>query len=497
MEENRKLGVGVLGLLLVGTLGAHAAYARHGSQEEPWATAPKPTLPALPRERVPAPLKSITEPASPGSVSVKAEVDRSAVLLGGDGVLHVQVTLDTHGLGASGRVPTDFVVVFDRSGSMSGDKIEYGKQALRQLIGRLDDDDRFALVAYDSNVEVRVPLQQTAKGMRAHWLEVVDRLDTAGGTNISAGLDSGLDQLSRATEASRASRVLLLSDGLANQGATSIPELLARAERIVRNDSVLTTVGIGSDFDERVMTSLAKGGAGAFYYLAKLETLTPLLDAELRTATQTYARGAELSIRLPPSVSLLSATGGTAVQNGEQVRVPVGNLYGEQKRELWLTLKVPTGRLQDTELGAISLRYRRDDKLFEAHANALPKIACVSDEKEFRRRIVEGVWEHAMLDEELGKGNEALGDAIRSGDPRDVDNAVANANRELKLAQDLGNQRVVDRMQALAASAPAAKAAQVAPSAARSSAAKKATADGFGARNRSAFNALFDPSSSY
>jgi hypothetical protein len=160
-------------------------------------------------------------------------------------------------------------------------------------------------------------------------------------------------------------------------------------------------------------------------------------------------------------------------------------------------LKVPTDRLRDTELGAISLRYRRDDKLFEVEANTLPKVACVSEEKEFRRRIVEKVWEHAMLDEELGKGSEALGDAIRSGDPRAVDDAVANANRELKLAQELGNQNVVVRMQAMAAAGPAAKAAQVAPMAVRSSAAKKATAEGFGVRNQRSYNEGFKYSASY
>lgn len=494
MEKNRKLGLGVLGLLLLGTFGAHAAYARHGADEAAWAGPPRPMLPPLQQGK---PFALPAAKAASGSVSVKADVDRSAVLQRGDGILHVQVTLDTHGLGVAARVPTDFVVVFDRSGSMSGEKIEYGKQALRQLIGRLDDNDRFALVAYDSQVEVRVPLLGVASNSRSAWLAEVDRLATAGGTNISAGLDSGLEQLARGRESSRASRVLLLSDGLANEGATSVPELLLRAQSIVRRDSVLTTVGIGADFDERVMTSLAKGGAGAFYYLAKLETLSPLLDAELKTASQTYARGAELSIQLPPSVRLLSASGGTSVQSGDQVVVPVGSLYGEQTRSLWLTLKVPTERPEDTELGSISLRYRRDDQLFEARANALPKIACITDEREFQRRIVGSVWEHAMLDEELGKGQEALGDAIRSGNPLDVDNAVASANRELKLAQDLGNQRVARSMQAMAASAPAAKAAQAAAPSARSIAAKKATADGFGARNQGAYNNDFKYSSSY
>jgi Ca-activated chloride channel family protein len=500
MEKNRKLGLGVLGLLLAGTFAAHAAYARHAAHDQPWAGAGKPALPhvPLPATRSAQAMElTAQQPVSEGSVRVKAEVDRTAVMQRGDGVLHVQVTLDTHGLQTAGRTATDFVVVFDRSGSMSGEKMEYGKQALRQLIGRLDDSDRFALVAYENQVEVLVPLGKVARGMRPQWLEEVNRLETAGGTNISAGLDSGLEELRRAADPARASRVLLLSDGLANQGATSVHELGARAQLIVRQESVLTTVGIGADFDENVMTALAKSGAGAFYYLAKLEMLPPLLDAELKTASETYASGAELSIRLPPSVSLLSATGGTPVQAGDQLIVPVGGLSAGRTRSLWLTLRVPTERLQDNDLGTVALRYRRQGKLFESRANALPKVACVADELQFKRRVVERVWEQAMLDEELGKGQEALGAAIRSGNALDVDQAVARANRELKLAQELGNQRVASGMQALAASAPAAKAAQLAPAPARASAAKKATADGFGTRNKDSYRRDFASSASY
>src|SRR5262245_4036536 len=120
MDKNRKLGLGVLGLLLVGTFGAHAAYARHGADsrdEEFWANVPPPTLPVLmPGDRLPDPVTAPKGPALPGNVLVKAEVDRTAVMQRGDGIVHVRVTLDTTGLAAAARVPTDFVVVFDRSG---------------------------------------------------------------------------------------------------------------------------------------------------------------------------------------------------------------------------------------------------------------------------------------------------------------------------------------------------------------------------------------------
>ena len=54
----------------------------------------------------------------------------------------------------SDRPPVNLAFVLDRSGSMGGSKIELARLAIRDALARLDDRDRFALVAYDDVVEV-------------------------------------------------------------------------------------------------------------------------------------------------------------------------------------------------------------------------------------------------------------------------------------------------------------------------------------------------------
>jgi len=111
--------------------------------------------------------------------------------------------------------------------------------------------------------------------------------------------------MSEPTDA-RVTRVLLLSDGQDNSG---LPALTGVARQITARQGVLSTLGIGQDFDEQVMTSLATAGTGAFYYMAKPEVLPALLDAELKTATETFASGAELRLRLGDGVRVTSAGG--------------------------------------------------------------------------------------------------------------------------------------------------------------------------------------------
>jgi len=489
MEKNRKYGVLLLSGLLMATFGAKAAH----SLDQRRAVGSKPSKPTTAlwnppyKPAAPPSAAKVDGPIGVGTLRLEAELDRTAVLQHGDNQIHIGVTLDTQGLSAGKRVPSDFVVVFDRSGSMDGQKIEYGKQALRELIPRLADDDRLALIAYDTNAELRVPLQRFAKDARSSWLREVDALHVAGGTNMSAGLDLGIEELRRARTTGRATRMLLLSDGHANQGDASLGGLSSRARGVMRSESVLSTIGIGSDFDENVMTSLARAGTGAFYYLAKLETLPTLLNAELKTASETYAQMAELRVKLRPGVRLLSAAGRPFTQEADTAIVPVGSVYGDYKQTLWLTLQVPNSQLTSTEIGDVSVRYRRDDKPYEVSARALPKVACVKDELDFRKQINQPVWERATLDEELGRSQEELGVAISRGTAEDIDRAVASAEQQRKLATELQNTRVLSQLDAFRAQAAPAKAAQATGGEARAQAAKRSVASSFGYRSKDSY----------
>jgi hypothetical protein len=56
------------------------------------------------------------------------------------------------------RAPIDAVVVIDRSGSMSGAPLEQVKAAVTTLFRLIGPEDRIAVVTFDSNVEVVLPL---------------------------------------------------------------------------------------------------------------------------------------------------------------------------------------------------------------------------------------------------------------------------------------------------------------------------------------------------
>jgi len=477
-----KKGSLVLAALLFGTFGLHALYQARAQSETP---RPGSTLAEPPpigeTAQVPAPIR-----AGDGTVRLTATADRSAVLQNGDGAVHVEVTLEPEArLGVTPRTPTDLVVVMDHSGSMQGDKLEQAKLALFGLIERIDARDRLGVVIFDDSAQVLFPLESPAGAAREAWRARVKSVQSEGGTSIAGGLDAGIGLLGTPAP-DRVTRVLLLSDG---QDSTPLEQLTLRARRILARQGVLSTLGIGQDFEEKVMTALASAGTGAFYYLARPEVLASLLDAELKTATETYASGAELRLRVADGVRVTSAGGVPLASEGGEAVVSIGSLYAGRPRKVWLTLNLPTDGTGERALGELALRYRRAGASFVVAGGALPRVTRVTDPGRFEAAINPEVWGRAMLEEELNRASEELGDAIAGGTAADVDSSVQRLELARPLAAKLGQAQVIAEIEKLRTHGTAAKQAQQAAPAERNLAAKRQKATGYGKRNAGAYGA--------
>jgi Ca-activated chloride channel family protein len=106
------------------------------------------------------------------------------------------------------RIAKTMILVCDRSGSMSGKKMEQAKAALQFLIRQLQPGDTFNIVAYDTEVEsFRPELQRADANTVKAALAWVDALNAGGGTNIDGAMRAALHMLN---DSARANYVLFL-----------------------------------------------------------------------------------------------------------------------------------------------------------------------------------------------------------------------------------------------------------------------------------------------
>ncbi len=165
----------------------------------------------------------------------------------------------------SERPKKTVIFVVDRSGSMSGKKIEQAKDALKFVLNNLRDGDTFNVVAYDSEVEsFRPELQRYNEKTRGEAIAFVEGLYAGGSTNIDGALKTTLSQLS---DTSRPTYVLFLTDGLPTTGETSEAKIVAHAKQNNSIGARIFSFGVGYDVNSRLLDKLTVASRGQSEYV--------------------------------------------------------------------------------------------------------------------------------------------------------------------------------------------------------------------------------------
>ncbi len=231
------------------------------------------------------------------------------------------------------RAPLDVAFVLDRSGSMSGPKLALAKEGASLAVSRLRDADRAAFVVYDDAVDVVQPLDFTTPRCKASLRVALHGIDAGGSTFLSGGWVAGCQQLadapaptgSAAAEA-RIRRVILLTDGLANAGILDPLDLARHAGELRRRGIATTTVGVGLDFDEGLLSGMAEAGGGNFQYVADPDALRDFFASELQELFSVAASSVKVNLALPPGLDARLVSAFPVETRGSAIDVAIGDL---------------------------------------------------------------------------------------------------------------------------------------------------------------------------
>jgi Ca-activated chloride channel homolog len=166
-------------------------------------------------------------------------------------------------------VPKSFVIVIDRSGSMSGSKIQEARDAASFMVSNMNFGDKFNVIAFDnSNVSWNAVLQPFNAGTMNSALAWIAQINANGGTNINGALLEGISNYGTPVSANTARTLVFLTDGQDNflTDQQILSNVLA-ARLATAPDLQLFTFGVGAGYNEQLLNQLAVQNNGVASFI--------------------------------------------------------------------------------------------------------------------------------------------------------------------------------------------------------------------------------------
>ncbi len=373
--------------------------------------------------------------AEGSTVTLSVKPEREYLLAGGPRDSVVLVEVRAKDADVKRTAPINLALVLDRSGSMAGAKLEKAKQAAGVALDQLGPDDIFSLVVYDDEVSVLIPPQRVKD--RDDMKREISRIRDGGSTALYAGVEKGAAQLRKYFDKEKVNRIVLLSDGIANVGPSS-PSALAKLGKELRGEGFgVSTVGLGDDYNEDLMTALAEASHANYYYVKDAEKLPGVFKDELGTVKNAVARNVKIRITLPEGVKPKGVIGESDLTfQGQTVTIPLAELFGSQTCRFLVACDAPAIDAKEIELASVDLSYEDAGTGASAAENRSVKVSQTTEstlvEKSVQAEVASSVaiTRNRLAKEEAVK----LADAGKSKDAADVLLRQAAANAALPAA---------------------------------------------------------------
>ncbi|XP_049895004.1 inter-alpha-trypsin inhibitor heavy chain H3-like isoform X5 [Epinephelus moara] len=306
------------------------------------------------------------------------------------------------------RVPKNVVFVIDRSGSMSGRKIQQTRQALLAILKDLHEEDHFALIPFDSYVEFwRKSLTKATKENVAEAMTYVRGIRDRGSTNMNDALLRGAEMLVKDRQEKKlpersVDMIILLTDGMPDGGRSQLPIIQENMRSAIGGNMSLFCLGFGNDVDYSFLDVMSKQNKGVARRIFEGSDA----DIQLQGFYEEVANPllSEVDLRYPENtVDFLTTNHYSQLFNGSEI--------------------VVAGRLMENDLDNFMVEVFgqgfEEDFRVQGQASAVDWDVIYPDEEYIFGDFTERLWAYLTIQQLLEKS--------KSGAPDEKTNATAKA----------------------------------------------------------------------
>jgi Mg-chelatase subunit ChlD len=208
---------------------------------------------------------------------------------------------------------SDLSLVVDCSSSMQGKKFKQAKESALDLFELLGDDDYLSVISFEKSARVVLGSGKKSESKSAEQ-DLIRNLKLGKGTNIYEGLELGFKEISNKLkeEYDNSSsngciitrRIVLLTDGQASVGKMEETDFIDLSKRIRERDITVSTIGIGDNYDQQLLHTIAETAGGIPYHVKEVNDLQKIFSEQADELTSTIAISPTFAITMMPGAQI-------------------------------------------------------------------------------------------------------------------------------------------------------------------------------------------------
>ena len=295
----------------------------------------------------------IDPPETAPALAIEARAGHSALHEGGRTFVLLEASARRGAVVERPRPRT--LLVIDRSGSMSGRRIDEARAAAERWVSEAPAGDVIGVAAFDGRSELLVPPIALDDETRIRLSRAIRGIVPSGDTCISCGLDEAKRALGTSDDMGR---IVLLTDGEATTGVTDVQGLRTLAAGYGERGLGITTIGLGIGYNEAALSAIALASNAHHHFVGSPSDLAMVFDRERQALAKTTVAGADAEIELGAGVELVDVVARDFRREAGRVVVPLGAFTAGDRKTVLVEVKMGPLAGGERPLASVRVRYR-------------------------------------------------------------------------------------------------------------------------------------------
>ncbi len=340
------------------------------------------------------------------NIDLSLRLGKEAVIVGREDI--VPFIASIRGVKSSSP-PLAFFIVIDTSYSMDGEKIFRAKEAALKVLDLLKEDDHVFVYGFDGRVK-RVVVDARASE-RDKLENAIVGLTLGSGTNIYAVLDQMAKDARKVMELADVAgvKVIFITDGEPTVGPKKPKKILEAARRLREAGASALVIGVGLDYNEKLLLDIADTLNGLFVHVNKPRRLHEMLVSYTRAAKEVCGRNVTLTIRASPGVRVI-VYGRNPKVTPEGMEIPIGDVHYRETIDIVGDFIVPPSNAGELSLGEVLVKYINPDTREQDYISPVTvKAKAVPEHMAPTIKVSEKIYAEARVVKAAEKLRESLG----------------------------------------------------------------------------------------